>query len=355
MLIGAFIIVACALFVSFVLFLKPSVGDEGQVIYARFSDINNIGIGTRVLYGGRAIGEVTEIKEVPNADQHKPDELGRLYIYELTLRIDSGVKVFNNDEITIQTSGLLGEKSIGIIPKELPPGEIKKRITSKDVVYADSVDPLENALVEISEVAAEMERAFRLAADWIEENSQPLSDAVKHFGNAMEEVDIAMQQMRENDTFTNVGEVVKNLKVTTSNLADSKGTMGRLINEDDLYLRFSALMSKVDTILNDIGQYGLLYHNNKGWQRTRLKRINQLNALDTPMGFKSYFECEVDQINLAMSRLSMLLERAETSPEREAIMESTHFRRDFQQLKAQVDELSDNLRLFNTQLTEAGQ
>lgn len=323
MLIGAFIIIACSLFVSFILFLRPSVGDEKQTLVFRFSDINNIGIGTRVLYAGRAVGEVVSIEEIPDSRKQPIDEIGRVYTYQVTVKVDSTVQLFDTDEVTIQTSGLLGEKSIGVIPKAAPPGVKPIRITAKQPFYADSVDPFQNALIQISEVANEMERAFKVAADWLEENNQSMTD------------------------------VMNNLKITTTNIADGKGALGRLINEDDLYVRFSALMSKVDIILNDINNYGLLFSSNKHWQRTRIKRITELNALETPQGFRSYFEEEMDRINLSMSRLSTLLEHAEQSPERGEIMESMPFKRQFQEFKSDVDALSENVKLFNQSLSEA--
>src|SRR3990167_809926 len=354
MLIGAFVILATAVFVSFILFLRPTVGDMEQTLNVRFSDINNIGIGTRVLYAGRPVGEVVALSEIPDARKQPVDEIGRVYIYQLTLKIDSGIKVYDVDEVTVQTSGLLGEKSIGIVPKAAPPGVISKRITDQPI-YADSVDPLQNALVQVSEVANEMERAFKLAGDWIEKNDEALTAAVKNFGDAMEGGRNAINEMKEREAFSNISDVIKNLKVSTGNLSEGKGTLGRLINEDDLYLRFSSIMSKVDTVLGDISHYGLLFHTNRGWQRTRLKRITLLNALDTPEGFRSFFEDEFGQINLSMSRLSLLLQRAEESPDRESILESTPFRRDFQELKKEVDELAENLRLFNKQLRGSGQ
>jgi phospholipid/cholesterol/gamma-HCH transport system substrate-binding protein len=323
MLIGAFIIIACSLFVSFILFLRPSVGDEKQALVFRFSDINNIGVGTRVLYAGRPVGEVVSIEEIPDSRKQPVDELGRVYIYQVTVKVDSSVLLYDTDEVTIQTSGLLGEKSIGIVPKAAAPGVIPKKITAKEPFYADSVDPLANAIVQITEVANEMERTFKLAADWLEENDQGMTN------------------------------MVKNIDVITTNISEGKGTLGKLVNEDDLYVRFSGIMSKVDIILNDISHYGLLFSSNKKWQRTRLKRITQLNALDTPEGFRSYFEDEMDRINLSMSRLSMLLNQAEQSPDREEIMDSMRFKREFQDFKRDVDSLSENVKLFNQQLSEA--
>ena len=321
MLIGAFIIVACALFVSFILFLRPSVGDEGQTLTLRFSDINNVGVGTRVLFAGRPVGEVVSIEEIPDGRKQPVDELGRVYTYQLKIKIDSGVKVYDTDEVTIQTSGLLGEKSIGIIPKAAPPG-VTPILISKKPIYADSIDPLENALVQISDVAVEMERAFKLAADWLETNDEDMTA------------------------------MIQNIKSITADISDGKGTLGKLIHEDGLYVRFNGLMTKLDTVLDDVNHYGLLFHSNKGWQRTRQRRITQLHALDTPQGFQTYFDGELKNINLSMGRLKMLLEKAEEGPSRQCIMDSASFKRDFQEFKSDVDALSENIKLFNQQLTK---
>src|SRR3990167_6638790 len=122
-LIGIFVLAACTLLVSIILFLKPKVGDGKETIYVRFSDVNRISIGTRVLFGGKPVGEVVAIDEIYDARQNPSvDLLGRVYCYQLTLKIDSRIKVYNTDKISIQTSGLLGEKSIAIIPQKPPKG-----------------------------------------------------------------------------------------------------------------------------------------------------------------------------------------------------------------------------------------
>ncbi len=112
-------------------------------------------------------------------------------------------------------------------------------------------------------------------------------------------------------------------------------------------------MSKANTLMNDINHYGLLFHLNKSWQRQRTQRLTVMNALDNPQSFKNYFENEVDEINTAMSRLSMLIDKAELSPEKELILNDEKFKQDFAELLRQADALSDNLRLYNQQLIEA--
>ena len=67
MLIGIFVVAACFLIVSLILFLKPSVGDGKQTLYVRFSNINKINVGTRVMFAGKPVGEVVAIDEIYNA------------------------------------------------------------------------------------------------------------------------------------------------------------------------------------------------------------------------------------------------------------------------------------------------
>ncbi len=77
--------------------------------------------------------------------------------------------------------------------------------------------------------------------------------------------------------------------------------------------------------------------------------------LNNPQSFKHYFENEVDDINMAMSRLSMLIDKAKYSPEKEEILCDEQFRKDFAELLRQSEVLSENLKLYNQQLQEASQ
>lgn len=392
MLIGIFVIAACAVIVWLIMFLKPSVGDGKQTLYVRFSNVNQINIGTRVLFAGKPVGEVVAINPIYDA-RKKPlaDVLGEIYYYQLVLKVDSSVKVYDTDEITITTSGLLGEKSIAIIPKIPPKGVIPKLITNQPI-YAESVDPLEHAFKELTDLANDMQKTFQEVTAWIQKNGDDIGNAVRSFGSTMDEInqticdvndkhildDVkvaiqnfsdtfhdmqdAIQELKTEEVFANAGCVMRNLKSATHNvdmissdIADGKGTLGRLVKGDDFYLQMTAIMSKVDTLMNDINHYGILFYLNKTWQRQRAQRITAMNALDTPTNFKRYFETEVDDINTAMSRISMLIDKAQMSPEKDEILCDEQFRKDFAELLRQAETLSDNLRLYNQQLMEASQ
>lgn len=391
MLIGIFLIAAIGTFVSLVMFLRPSVGDEKQILYVRFSNINKINIGTRVLFAGRPIGEVTQIQQIYHARETQPsDELGRLFFYQLTLKVDSNVKVYNTDQIAIQTSGLMGEKSISITPKAPSKGTTPELLTSKAPYYADSIDSIENTFNRLSDIGEKLENTIDLVNNWIVQNQDNLTHAVasigstmdqvyttvktvndqqiipqvkmgtERFASIMQKVEGAVDQMSQDGVFSNMGELVSNFKSTsysldkiTQDIMSGNGTFGKLLQGEDLYLRTNAILSKADTMMNDITHYGILFHLNKGWQRDRTKRLTALNALNTPAGFKDYFQAEIDKINTSMSRISMLIDKAQSKSEDQPVLATPRFKDDFAELLRQVDDMSGNLKLYNQQLMEA--
>lgn len=147
-MIGIFVIMALAIGAFILLFLHPSVGDNGKILHVRFTDIDKVNVGTRVTYAGKAVGEVVDIKEIPEARNQRLDRNGHIYVYELTLKVDSGVNVFNTDEISVKTSGLLGERNIEISPLPLKPHETLYLINN-EVIYATPSSTVEETLKQI--------------------------------------------------------------------------------------------------------------------------------------------------------------------------------------------------------------
>ncbi len=120
---GIFIIISIVVIAWFLLFLQPSVGDGDTVLKVRFTNVQGISNGTRVTFAGRPVGEVKKIEQIANGRTELAEEDGDIYFYELLLRVDSSVHIYNYDEIMFSTSGLLGEKSIAILPKSPSPGQ----------------------------------------------------------------------------------------------------------------------------------------------------------------------------------------------------------------------------------------
>ncbi len=389
-IIGFFIVVACGLVIAMILFVEPSIGDNKQTLYLRFSNVNGINLGTRVTLAGKPIGEVVAITTIPNARNQPTDELGQIYYYQLTIHIDSHIKIYTCDEVSIQTTGLLGERSIVFIPKLPPKGTQSKLATTTTPLYANAIDPIESAFHQLSGLAEKVEDAVDVIVTWIDQNGPALGDAVRSFDRAMKEVGDTMASVNEKhiiddvhetlQSFTNTSDSIhevilnlqeneffNNLAITLdhvknasdsledilSNIENGRGSIGKFIKEDDLYLELMSIFSKVDTTMNDINHYGILFNLNKEWQRSRQKRASLLNALKTPQEFKEYFQSEIDLINTSMGRICVLIDKAEQTPEKQQVLKSGAFRKDFADLLRLVNVLLDQIKLFNEELEQA--
>lgn len=390
-MIGIFVIAALAVGAAMVLFLKPAFGDGKKILKVRFANITGLNMGTRVTYAGRPIGQIEKIEEIPGARNESADESGRVYYYQLVLRIDSHIGVYTCDEISICTSGLMGERSIAIIPKAPAKGQCPVPITDQ-TVYANSIDSLESTFNQIKLVAIKAERSLDQFDDWFGHNSPVLSQAAANFSNAAESlhntlltierqnlvpsikdsVDLASGNMRllqsaleDDQLLSRLSSLVRDLSGTaavfntdgantlahlnqiTRDLAAGTGTLGRFLNGDDFYLRLSSLLSKSETLMNDVNHYGLLFQYNKQWQKNRTKKANLASALESPKDFKAYFEGEIDEIGASLGRISELIERADQGADREQIVQNAGFQKDAAILLRQIKALHDSIRLFN--------
>ncbi len=371
--IGLFLIGSIGALFGVVLFLKPSVGDEKQVLYLRFSNINKINIGTRVLFAGKAVGEVVSIDEIDEARKRPQiDELGRLFFYQLTLKIDSNVRVYNTDIITIQTSGLLGEKSIAIVPRASPDGVIPDMITDKTPFYANSVDAIENTFARLSDVGEKLDGTVDRIRQWVEQNGNDITELTTSFASVIKKFDKLTQavdqeeivpQLKEGMTgivnlFKVLGGIADSLKSgiasfdqTFQEITGGQGTLGKLIQEDEVHFRLTTFMSKINDILSYIKKYGFLFHLNKNWQRTYLKPMTILNALDDSASFKEYCETEMEQINGAIDRLALLIDRAKKE-QNDDWLNAPQFQKNIGELIYQFNKMTENLRFCNKRLAE---
>ncbi len=388
-LIGLFVITSVTLVIGMILFLDPKIGDGKKTLEVRFANISGITIGTRVTFAGKPVGEIVTIREIHDAREAAADDTGRVYFYQLTLRIDSSVHVYNFDDIAIRTTGLMGEKSIAILPKTPPHGKTAHLITDQ-IMTANSIDPLDNTFNQISKVSNRMENTIEHLDKWFLKNQDHLSESIASFnqfidqgsallssidqtglvpslssasGKLNENLEIIKSALTDDDllhkiatlaeTLNQAGDAfntdgvatLSNLQQITRDIAKGNGTIGRLITGEDFYLRLSSLLGKGETLMNDVNHYGLLFQYDKHWQRSRTKKANFLKTLEKPHEFRDFFEGEVDTITTSLGRLTELLDVA--GNERKKIVENEQFKQQFGSLLRKVQSLNDALKLYN--------
>lgn len=367
-LIGLFVFAAGILIVFMILFLHPTPGDDSQRINVRFANIDKVTLGTRVTYGGKAVGEVVGIKDIEDPENARREgKDGFVYLYELELLVDSKVRTYNTDQISLRTSGLLGEKSVEITPQPPKPGQ-KLRLIQDEIIFADQTGSVEETFKEFKELSDKIEGtldSLKFAIDdlnkrqiWEKiadtaENLRQITDAI----NKPEQLAAVINNAEGitsslKNSAGQLGQTIDNTVAISDQIRRGKGTVGELVMNDDLYLRTTSIMSKGETVVDDISHYGLLYQNDKRWQRVRARRANLITQLSCPQEFRNYFNDELDEITAAMGRISMVLQDTEYQESCTCFYEDQEFRKVFAELMRRVKMMEESLKLYSQQVVD---
>lgn len=351
LLIGIFVTTAIGVVVFMLLFLHPYIGDEGQTLRILFSDIEKVNIGTRVLFAGKPVGEVVEINVVEDAVIRRKAHDDTVYAYELVMKIDSSVKVYETDKFLLRTAGLLGERSVYIEPEPITPDQKLHLVTKNEVIYSAQVGTVEDAFQEIKEVAKRLNALLDKANEGLEilKNEKSWENLAQTIQNVREMSDRVINSWNDIDsTIKNVASATENIDVISRKVRDGEGTLGKLLSSDELYLRLASILSKGETVMDDVNHYGIFFNNDKGWQRLRARRMNLLDKLSTPQEFRNYFNDEINEIQTALSRVTMVVEKTDSS----CIIENKEFTKVFAELMRRVTALEEELRMYNIQLNQ---
>lgn len=400
-LIGLFVLFAVGIIVFMLLFLHPSVGDNAKTLRVRFTDIDKVNTGTRVTYAGRPVGEVMSIHEIPEARTSRLNQNGEVYVYELILKVDSAVDVYNTDNISLRTSGLLGERNIEIDPQPLKQGEKLVRVED-NIIFASSTSSMESTLKQFEELSNKFGTVlddFHRMMLSIEEhkivnnishsvdNVVEITDSLnqpavwkttldnmiafsEHINRSMTTVDDSLrniyritdkantewsssfdQTLQEfNKTATNARIFSEKADELMENTRSGNGTVGQLLVGNDLYLRLKSLLFKGSTIMDDMSTYGILYHLDKKWQRVRANRMRLLQRLSSPAEFERYFASEMDRITTSLSRVTLLLNDSDSYPQ--SLMDNPCFTQRFGDLLQKVEVMEEALKMYNEQVVD---
>ncbi|MDF2549321.1 MAG: hypothetical protein K0S07_388 [Chlamydiales bacterium] len=216
--IGLFALAAAGITLWVLLFIHPRVGDGGQILSVRFTNIDKVNIGTRVSFAGRPVGEVISIKEVGDELEDRDIYQGHIYIYQLGLKVDSSVNVYSSDEIAIQTSGLLGERQITITPrKSLTPA----RRVNQEIIYAKSAQSMEEAMENISGITHKAERTLDEVIGIIDANQNDLSLVLQFTRDLLKGSLTLMSELEKENFTTKLSKAVTNLSNVSEEISCS--------------------------------------------------------------------------------------------------------------------------------------
>lgn len=237
--IGIFVLVALVISGFGLLYLKPKIGDAKGFYFVRFSSLERVNAGSRVMFAGQPVGEVKAIQFVSNAREQKSDPQGSPYFYELKITVDSSVKLYETDSISLNTSGLFGEKSVLITPHVIAPGRpLPRRLEYGETVYAESREPYQEVMNEIlsvskklntfvesnnqnlTEAVLAMGQSFSQATKMLETVNQTkaivsFQEGMNSIGDAMEEISLHSKDIRKGHLIENASQTVENINQIT--------------------------------------------------------------------------------------------------------------------------------------------
>lgn len=357
--IGALVTFAVGLTLWVLLFLHPSFGDGKFRLHVRFSDIEKINVGTRVTYAGRAVGEVINIAQVPENQRTASANPDAIYIYDLTLAIDSKVPLYDSDEITVGTSGLMGERFISVIPRR-PKNHKATPIAYNEVIYSSKAPSMEDAFAQVSRVAIRAEETMQALATLVQDNRNEVDstmDSLKEASYQLKTLLTSANNAKIIDTLASAATQFERTMTQTQGIiarvSDGEGSLGKLLVSNDFYLKTAGVMNKIDVLMNDVNHYGVLYHLDKSWQRDRRKRIEELASLESPQQFRTFINDEMYKITTGVSRLGMALDKAQAEAKNDApLVANSDFGRSFNELLAQIQDLQSTLKIYSIEIAD---
>ena len=217
--VGAFIVLGIVLLVFFIF----AIGDlstafqPGYRLHVWFDSANGITDGSPVQYAGVEVGKVQVVEFVYPKEQTNPK-------VQLIIRLPQHVKVRSNDQASISTFGLLGEKYLEITPGlgegvELKPDGL---LMGKPPVSTEHIIERSNEV--LSEFKQTLEGLNSLVADpeariYLKETLREARDATRNWKALGERLNLAM-----------------------SYAESGQGSVGKLLYNDDFYRRMVAFV-----------------------------------------------------------------------------------------------------------------
>ena len=212
--VGAFVVSGLALFVFFLF----AIGDlstafqPGYQLRVLFDSANGITDGSPVQYAGVEVGKVQAVQIVYLKEQTIPQ-------VELLVRLPSRVSVRSDDDASISTFGLLGEKYL-----DIRPGAGKGEVLGQDGQIVGT-PPVSTDL--IMQRSNEVLTEFKQTLEGL--NSLVGSPEARYY------IQETMQEAR--DATRNWKALGERLNLAMTTVESGEGTVGRLLFDDDLYQR----------------------------------------------------------------------------------------------------------------------
>lgn len=199
----------------------------GYQLNATFHFVGILDRGSPVRYAGVKVGEVKKV-EVVEAVGDEPANV------RVTFFVVNGVKIFENDKISVQGTHIMSEPHIAIFPVS----EGGRLLKNGDTVRGIDPIPMDDLIRQGKEIAGKI-NAFMAN---LEKSLGGFDEEMVHqfFKNSSELVASLNQIMEGNEQevrngLVNLNKATNELHVLLEKVNRGEGTLGKLVVEDEIY------------------------------------------------------------------------------------------------------------------------
>ncbi|MGD1084388.1 MAG: MlaD family protein [Verrucomicrobiota bacterium] len=251
---------------------------RGYHLHARFKNVQELKVGDSVKMGGVQVGRVEDIQLVHS-------------LAEVTVNLDRKTEVKTDSKAAIKFTGLMGQNyfDIGF--------GTSAGIRAEDGATLESVEQpdLSELMVKIDSVATGVQNLTKsFSGEQIDKLLGPLTDFVKN-------------------NQTNLTDGISNIKTISGRIAEGQGTLGLLVNTNDLYMTALVVVSNLQSTSADIRNLsvraGVLLDNANRTVTNANNVISQVNSGQGTLGRLVKDDALYRATTSSMTNLNQILQK----------------------------------------------
>ena len=277
-----FVLSTILLFIFGFNFLKgSSLLDKQKTIYAVYDEVDGLLVGANVMINGLSIGNVTELDFLPNSTK-----------ILVTLKVKDKLNFSSKSTASIYETGVLGGLAISIDPifekesiiktgdtlnSNVRPGltelinrqieplsrQLQSTITSVDSIFTgasnvlnkqtqeeikESINVLTSAIKAINNSSIIIEKTLTAKNTQINKTI----DNFEKISSNLSEVSDELNSFGLSDLLSNLEVSVDGISSIVNKLDSDKSTIGKLINEDEVYNNLNTSIESLNSLIIDI-------------------------------------------------------------------------------------------------------
>lgn len=279
---GILAVVAILILIFGYSFLKgQNLLDSSRTFHAIYADVEGLSTSSPVTINGHRVGQVTQIDFL--------DQTGLLVV---TFTVDSDFQFSKNSLAQVYGGGIIGGKSLGIVPEyernqtaksgDTLPSDIEEGImelvnerltplqikVERAIVSADSLITSFNQVLnpqtrnnialtfeDLAETVKSLKNSSQSLSVIIDGNSSKLTQTftnLEETSNNFNRFSDSLAQVNLSGMSRDIEKVISDFETISNNLNSGQGTAGKLLNDDAVYQNLDRATKQMEELLQDI-------------------------------------------------------------------------------------------------------